>query len=246
MAKPPISNKVALRIALASKLFPELPLSGFIQALQTYVGSDIIDEKSLSKLTVNSLKIALGKSYEVDGEEVGDDADAADMAVMKEAVRILWGEMDEVEDLPALDPYQDGDMPNSIRVAVASNNKEKLDGHFGSCARFLVYQMSPKEMRLIDIRSTAEAEFADDKNDFRVDLIRDCQVLYLVEIGGPAAGKVIQSGLYPIKKDSGSPAREVLSQLQNALATSPPPWLAKLLGVADGERVKNYRARNYA
>ncbi|MCU0543574.1 MAG: dinitrogenase iron-molybdenum cofactor biosynthesis protein [Oscillatoriaceae cyanobacterium Prado104] len=246
MAKQPISNKVALRIALAAKLFPELPLSEFIQALQTYAGSDVIDEKSLSTITVASLKQALGISYEVDGEETGDDADASDMANMKEAVRILWGEMDEAEDLPALDPYQEGDMPNSIRVAVASNNKDKLDGHFGSCARFLVYQLSPTEMRLIDIRSALEAEFAEDKNAFRVELIRDCHVLYIAAIGGPAAGKVTQANIYPIKKETGGPAREILSQLQNAIATSPPPWLAKLLGVADGERVKNYRARTYA
>jgi nitrogen fixation protein NifX len=242
MAKQPISNKVALRIALASKQFPELSLSDFIQALQTYVGNANIDETSLSTITVASLKTAIGKSYEVDGEEVGDDADAADMAILKEAVRILWGEMDEMDDLPAIDPYQEGDMPNSIRVAVASNNQENLDGHFGSCLRFLIYQLSPKEMRLIDIRSALAADLSDDKNAFRVGLIRDCPVLYIVSIGGPAAGKVVQSGIYPIKKEAGGSARVILSELQRAIATSPAPWLAKILGVADGERVKNYKA----
>jgi nitrogen fixation protein NifX len=242
MAKQPISNKVALRIALASKLFTELSLSDFIQALQTYVGNANIDETSLSTITVSSLKTAIGKSYEVDGEEAGDDADTADMAILKEAVRILWGEMDEMDDLPALDPYQEGDMPNSIRVAVASNNQENLDGHFGSCLRFLIYQLSPKEMRLIDIRSALAADLSDDKNAFRVGLIRDCPVLYIVSIGGPAAGKVVQSGIYPIKKEAGGSARVILSELQHAIATSPAPWLAKILGVADGERVKNYKA----
>jgi hypothetical protein len=67
-------------------------------------------------------------------------------------------------------------------------------------------------------------------------------VLYIVAIGGPAAGKVVQAGIYPIKKETGGAARVMLSELRQALATSPPPWLAKILGVEAGDRVKNYKA----
>jgi nitrogen fixation protein NifX len=132
-------------------------------------------------------------------------------------------------------------MSSSIRVAIASNSGELLNGHFGSCSRFLVYQVSADELRLIDIRSTAEAEDSDDRNAYRVSLIQDCHVLYIESIGGPAAAKVIKGGLYPMKIEAGGSAREILGQLQQAIATSPPPWLAKILGVADGERVKNYK-----
>lgn len=241
MTEPPISNEVALRIALASRLFTELSISEFIEALQTYLG-DAIDETSLSRITVTNLKTALGQTYELDGEEHGEDADAADIAILKKAVRILWGELDDIERLPAIEPYQEGDMPHSIRVAVASNNQEALDGHFGSCLRYLIYQLSAKEIRLIDIRSALEADLSDDRNAFRVGLIRDCPVLYIVAIGGPAAGKVVQAGIYPIKKEAGGAARVMLSELQHQIVTSPPPWLAKILGVADGSRVKNYKA----
>ncbi|WP_341734827.1 hypothetical protein [Microcoleus sp. EPA2] len=33
----------------------------------------------------------------------------------------MWGQLDDIERLPAIEPYQEGDMPHSIRVAVASN-----------------------------------------------------------------------------------------------------------------------------
>lgn len=241
MAEQPISNEVALRIALASRLFPEFSLADFIEALQIYL-ADALDETTLSRITVTNLKTALGKTYEIDGEEHGEDADAADIAALKQGVRILWGELDEVDQLPPIQPYQAGDMPNSVRVAVASNHREMLDGHFGSCLRYLIYQLSATELRLIDIRSALEADLSDDRNAFRVGLIRDCPVLYIVAIGGPAAGKVVQAGIYPIKKEAGGAARAVLSELQHAIATSPPPWLAKILGVADGDRVKLYKA----
>lgn len=241
MTEQPISNEVALRIALASRLFPEFSIAEFIEALQTYLG-DTLDEISLSRITVTNLKTALGQTYEVDGEEHGEDADASDIAILKKAVRILWGEIDAIEQLATIETYREGDMPNSIRVAVASNNGELLDGHFGSCLRYLIYQLSTDEMRLIDIRSAIEADLSDDKNAFRVGLIRDCSVVYIVAVGGPAAAKVVQAGIYPLKKEQGGAARALLQELQHTMAASPPPWLAKILGVAAGDRVRNYKA----
>ena len=126
----------------------------------------------------------------------------------------------------------------SIRVAIASNTGERLDGHFGSCLRFLVYQVSAEEKTLVDVRSALEADFAEDKNGFRVDLIRDCQVLYVVSVGGPAAAKVVRADIYPIKRIEGGEAQEILAELQSVMAGSPPPWLAKLLGASAEERVR--------
>jgi nitrogen fixation protein NifX len=121
-------------------------------------------------------------------------------------------------------------MPGSLRVAVAANRGENLDGHFGSCERFLIYQVSPDAIRLIAIRSTVEADAAEDKNAARSALINDCQIVYVQSIGGPAAAKVVRAGVHPVKKPTGGAAREVLVELQGRL-TSPPPWLAQIMGV---------------
>lgn len=243
MSQQTISDEVALRIALAARVLPEVSVGDLIEALQNHLG-DEIDETGLSRITVTNLKTAFGMTYQLDGEEDGEDAGTAEIAALKEAVRILWGETSEIEDvsLPAIEPYEEGEMPDSIRVAVASNTNEQLDGHFGSCLRYLIYQLSATEMKLIDIRSAAKADLSGDKNGFRVDLIQDCHVLYIVSVGGPAAARVIKANIYPMKKLEGGFAREVLKELQRAIATSPPPWLAKIMGVSTGDRVKNYKA----
>jgi nitrogen fixation protein NifX len=235
-----ISNEVALRIGLAARELPEVSIIELIEALQDCVG-DALSEQALSRVTVTNLKTAFGQTYQVDGEEDGEDATTADIAALKTAVRILWGDTGD-ENLPSIAPDRDGEIPNSIRVAIASNSKEQLDGHFGSCLRYLIYQLSATEIKLIDIRSAIEAELSSDKNRFRVNLIKDCHVLYVVAIGGPAAAKVTQAYIYPMKKEEGGAARVVLAELQQAIATSPPPWLAKILGVEERERVKNYKA----
>jgi nitrogen fixation protein NifX len=154
------------------------------------------------------------------------DQNPTDRATLKEALRLLWGETDD--DLPLVEK---GDLPHSVKIAVASNNGEALDGHFGSCHRYLIYELGVDEMRLVDIRSTLEADEVKDKTQFRVDLIRDCAIVYMVAIGGPAAAKVIQANIYPMKKEEGGLARDHLAQLQQVIATSPPPWLAKALGL---------------
>ncbi len=121
-------------------------------------------------------------------------------------------------------------MAGVIRVACASNGDEMLDGHFGSCEHFLIYQVSPKEVLLLEERPTAAADDAEDKNVARAALINDCQVVFVQSIGGPAAAKVVRAGVHPVKVPKPAPTREVLAKLQTALV-NPPPWLAKAMGV---------------
>jgi hypothetical protein len=73
-------------------------------------------------------------------------------------------------------------------------------------------------------------------------LIADCHVLYVVSVGGPAAAKVIRADIFPIKLPNGGPAAEIVRQFQQALANSPPPWLAKILGVSAEKRLRLYSA----
>ena len=219
-----LSRELALRIALASRVLPGVDIPKLIGILHSRVGSPLDDEK-LKAVTVTNLKTGIGS---LDGEEDGEDIGIG-LENIKLAVRYLWGEEEGDEDLPEILPYKVGDMPESIRIAIASNSGALLNGHFGSCIRFLVYQLSQSDMRLIDIRSTIEADSADDRNLFRANQINDCQVLFVQSIGGPAAAKVIRANIYPIKVPDVIEANEQLREFQKVLA-SPPPWMAKILG----------------
>ncbi len=233
-----IDRDTALRIALAARTLPDVDLPTLIELLNDRLGPPL-DLEKLSRITVTDLKTGIGSH---DGEEDGEDFGGRDgLEPIKLAVRVLWGETTEDENLPTPEPYAEGDMPGSIRVAVASNSGSALDGHFGSCLRYLVYQVSSEEVRLVDIRSAIEADYAEDKNGFRVGLIKDCQVLYVVSVGGPAAAKIIRADIYPMKKIEGGEAADVVSELKAVMAGTPPPWLAKVLGVANADRFKYYK-----
>ena len=234
---PPITREAALRVALAARAMPKVTLPSLIDLLQRRLG-DTIDEENLRQVTVTMLKTGFASA---DGEEDGEDIGIG-LEAMKLAVRIMWGETQGDDSLPKIQACAEGEMPGSVRVAIASDQGDTLSGHFGSCLRFLVYQVSPTEIRLVDIRDTMDAEFAPDKNLWRAKLIGDCHVCYVVSIGGPAAAKVIRADIYPIKIPDGGPALEILKPFQVAMVESPPPWLLKILGVSAEKRLKNYNA----
>lgn len=225
MSDTPIaSREAALRIALAARALSDLNVRELVNALADKLGLPITENK-LARLTVEDLREILAGDHADQACHVGIPAD-----LLKEAVRLFWGQGVSGSDLPALESYSEGEMPGSIRVAFASNHHEDLDGHFGSCERFLVYQVSPTEMRLIDVRSALEADQEEDRNAARAALINDCQIVYIQSIGGPAAAKVIRANVHPVKVPAGGVARDVLAQLQGRL-TMPPPWLAQIMGV---------------
>lgn len=228
---PQLDRDTALKIALAARILPGIDVRQLLEILHQRIEGDLTEE-TLKMVTVTDLKTSLAS---LDGEEDGEDIGIG-LPQMKEAVRILWGE-DIETDLPDIESL-DEPLPESIRIAVASNSGESLNGHFGSCIRYLIYQVNTSEVKLIDIRSALQADFSDDRNGFRADLIKDCDVGYFVSIGGPAAAKVVKAGIYPMKQIEGGEAREVMAKLQEKMANTPPPWLAKILGVSARDRVR--------
>jgi nitrogen fixation protein NifX len=228
-----ITKIAALRIAQAARALADVNAGAFAAKLGDNLGLPVTEEK-LAKVTVADLKLILS------GEETVDPD--VDNASIKLAVRYLWGEAGDADNLPPMDAYIDGEIPGSLRVAVASNTEENLDGHFGSCPRFLIYQVGRNDMRLIDARSTLIAEDAEDKNVARAELISDCQIVYVQSIGGPAAAKAVRANIHPVKVPDGGKARVTLQRLQTVL-DAPPPWLAKILGV-EAQSLSKFNASN--
>ncbi|MGB0747247.1 MAG: dinitrogenase iron-molybdenum cofactor biosynthesis protein [Magnetospiraceae bacterium] len=223
MSDTPMTREMALRIGLAARALPDTTPAKLLAVLDAAIGLPPAEDK-IQKLRLKDLRTAL-------------DGEFSEMpkAALEEALSQLKGAKEEAP-LPTAEAFTEGDMPGSIRVACASNTGEALDGHFGSCARFLVYQVAPDTVRLIDIRDANTVTDVEDKNDFRADLIADCHVLYVASIGGAAAAKVIKRDIQPVKIPAGGSARDLAMKLAERLETTPPPWLAKIMGVSAEDR----------
>ncbi len=226
----PLSKQMALRIGLAARELPDIDNRSLLNILENAVGLPPT-VNALNSLTVKKLKSAANGAL----NEYSPEA-------LKKALAYLKDENADNLQLPDVQTYQEGDIPDSIRVACASNREALLDGHFGSCRRFLIYQVSAQENRLIAIRSTDD-EGDNDKNSYRADLIADCQIVFVASIGGPATAKVVKAGIHPIKKPQPDSASKTIDELQQAIAHSPPPWLAKIMGQQPEQRVRFTREK---
>jgi nitrogen fixation protein NifX len=230
-----LSDEIALRIGLAARVLPDADPARVIRVLEDLVGLPPTHDK-LQGLRLKDLKQGAGG-------ELGDlDSDA-----LKSVLAILKGETGALTTPPPpIEPYSDGDMPDSVRVACASNGGEDLDGHFGAAKRFLVYQVSAEHIRLIDVREVDDSLGRQDKNGYRASLIADCHVLYVASIGGPAAARVVKADIHPIKDANGGSARERMQALQRVLIEQTPPWLSKAMGRPPEERVRFARSETVA
>ena len=227
MTTAPIPKEIAMRIGLAARELPDTDAARLLRVLDDAIGLPPTAQK-LAKLKVNDLKLACGGEF----SDIDHEAIESALACLKgEAVQLH-------EPPPEVVPYQEGDMPGSIRVACGSNRGELLDGHFGSCRRFLIYQVSRTENRLIEVRHIDDKQARDDKNAYRASLIADCQILFVVSIGGPAAAKVVRTGAHPIKKPQAGSASDEILALQQAISQDAPPWLAKVMGHSPAERIR--------
>ncbi len=123
-----------------------------------------------------------------------------------------------------------------MKVAFASTDKVHIDDHFGQAENFYVWEIGPEEAEfsgVIQVRVEAEGH-SDDKIEARAEALADCAVVYVAEIGGPAAARLVAKKIHPIKSKDSEPIAAVVEKLQEVLRGSPPPWLRKAM--LKGER----------
>lgn len=223
----PIPDCLALRIGLAARSLPDVSPAKLLQVLISVLGEPLTEAK-LNDLKVKDLKTgADGALDEIDG------------ATLRQALHFLHGEDEAAAAaaIPVPQAYDDGPLPDSIQIACASNSGERLDGHFGSCARFLIYQVSATATRLVAVRPASSiARLSVDHSAERVALVSDCDLLCVLSIGGPAAARVVNSGVHPFKRPQAEDIATLLGDLQQTLASDhPPPWLVKRRAHAAGK-----------
>ncbi len=125
-----------------------------------------------------------------------------------------------------------------IRVAFATQDLKTVNAHFAGARTFAVYEVTAdghrfREAIRFDQASAQDQVHADGEEDRitpRADALEGCAVLFVLAIGGPAAAKVVNRRIHPIKLPAPEPIAAVLDRVQEMLRTSPPPWLRKALG----------------
>ncbi len=71
----------------------------------------------------------------------------------------------------------------------------------------------------------------DDRIKARAEAIDGCTLVYTMQIGGPAAAKLVARHIHPMKTGVELPIQAAVAKLQEVLRGKPPPWLRKAMGL---------------
>lgn len=117
-----------------------------------------------------------------------------------------------------------------MKVAFTSSSGEIIDQHFGQCQNFHIWEIGPDEAQQVDSISGISTEGdEEDRITARGNALAGCAIVYTMQIGGPAAAKLVARRIHPMKTNAEVPVAEIVGKLQEVLRGNPPPWLRKVM-----------------
>ena len=117
-----------------------------------------------------------------------------------------------------------------MKVAFASTDKIHVDEHFGQAKEFYLWEIAADNAEFTGVLQVDEGTGdADDRIEARSAALEDCAIVYVGQIGGPAAARLVQKKIHPLKSKEEEPITVIVEKLQEVLQGNPPPWLRKAM-----------------
>jgi nitrogen fixation protein NifX len=117
-----------------------------------------------------------------------------------------------------------------MKVAFASTDKIHIDEHFGRAEEFYIWEICSDSAEFSGILQVKEEDGDEaDRIEARCSSLAECALVYVAEIGGPAAARLVAKKIHPLKSKDKAPIQDMVKQLQEVLQGTPPPWLRKAM-----------------
>jgi nitrogen fixation protein NifX len=117
-----------------------------------------------------------------------------------------------------------------MKIAFTTSTGEIIDQHFGQCQSFHIWEVGPDEAAFLEAVSVGEhGGDEEDRIAARAQLLSDCAIVYTMQIGGPAAAKLVAQKIHPMKTNIEVSLKETVERFQEVLRGNPPPWLRKAM-----------------
>ncbi|MRR51377.1 MAG: nitrogen fixation protein NifX [Rhodocyclaceae bacterium] len=122
-------------------------------------------------------------------------------------------------------------LPPSLRVAFASNDRSRVNQHFGAAEGFVIHEVSADKNQLI-----AVAEFPpeamdgnEDKLATKIDFLAGCAAVFVMAIGASAIKQLMASGIQPVRVTGSDRIDNILAEIQNGIKDGGVAWIDKAL-----------------
>ncbi len=117
-----------------------------------------------------------------------------------------------------------------MKIAFTTTDGTMIDQHFGQCESFQIWEIGPDQASFLESVTTEEhGSDEEDRITARAKILADCAIVYTMQIGGPAAAKLVAQKIHPMKTNTEVSLPETVARLQEVLRGNPPPWLRKAM-----------------
>ncbi len=117
-----------------------------------------------------------------------------------------------------------------MKIAFTTTDGNMIDQHFGQCESFQIWEIGPDQASFLEsVTTEAHGSDEEDRIAARAKILSDCAIVYTMQIGGPAAAKLVAQKIHPMKTNAVVSLPETVARLQEVLRGNPPPWLRKAM-----------------
>jgi nitrogen fixation protein NifX len=117
-----------------------------------------------------------------------------------------------------------------MKIAFTTTDGTLIDQHFGQCESFQIWEVGPDQASFLEsVTTEAHGSDEEDRITARAKILSDCAIVYTMQVGGPAAAKLVALKIHPMKTNTEVSLPDTVVKLQEVLRGNPPPWLRKAM-----------------
>ena len=118
-----------------------------------------------------------------------------------------------------------------MKIAFASTDNLLVNDHFGWCKCFYMYEIKDDSYTFLKaIDASAELSDESEKLGYKIECVKEAQILYVAQIGPKASTLVRNAGIFAMRATKEDESiKEVLESLLKLLKNNPPLWMQRLL-----------------
>jgi len=117
-----------------------------------------------------------------------------------------------------------------MKVAIATGDGIHINDHFGWAKQFALYEVNEEGFSFLHmIECGDEVEEEKEKLNYKINAIKEADVMYCSQIGPTASKMVLASKIHPIRSSEIETIEEALGVLIKMMKSNPPMWLLRII-----------------
>ena len=114
-----------------------------------------------------------------------------------------------------------------LKIAFASNDRTRVNQHFGAAEGFVLYEVSPTRTSIVGVAEFAPEAMDGNENKLgaKVDFLEGCAAVFVMAIGASAIKQLVARGIRPIRITESDKIEDLLYDIAQGMKHGGVAWI---------------------